>query len=106
MKFIYIRYNYGSTVPSSTVTQNTKVVNETRTIESYNITNTIKELKLKSDPGISPYATWMEDSDNSNLTFSLFVDLNQIGKIDKTKQWMKDMVKKCIRLENLKSLGI
>ena len=100
MNFIYIRYNYGQ------VTQNTKVVNETRTIESYNITNTIQELKLKSDPGISPYATWMEDSDNSYLTFSVFVDLNQIGKIDQKQQWMKDMVKKCIRLENLKLLGI
>ena len=100
MNFIYIRYNYGQ------VTQNTKVVNDTRSIESYNITNTIQELKLKSDPGISPYATWMEDSDNSYLTFSLFVDLNQISKIDEKQQWMKDMVKKCIRSENLKSLGI
>lgn len=101
MNFIYIRYNYGQ------VTQNSKVLDETRIIESYNITNTIQELKLKSDPGISPYATWMENNGNSSLlTFSVFVDLNQIGKIDKTKQWMKDMVKHCIRLENLKSLGI
>lgn len=100
MNFIYIRYNYGQ------VTQNSKVVNETRIIENYTISNTIEELKLKSNPGNSPYATWMEDSENSSLTFSVFVDINQISKIDDRKKWMKDMVKHCIRLENLKSLGI
>lgn len=100
MNFIYIRYNYGQ------VTQNSKVFNETRIIENYTISNTIEELKLKSNPGNSPYANWMEDSENSSLTFSVFVDINQISKIDNTKKWMKDMVKHCIRLENLKSLGI
>ena len=55
MNFIYIRYNYGQVVSQETlraVTQNSKVTQETRIIESYNITNTIQELKLKSDPGI------------------------------------------------------
>jgi hypothetical protein len=102
MKFIYIRYNYGSTVSQSEYGQ----VTETRIIENYTISNTIEELNLKSNPGNSPYATWMEDTANYYLTFSLFVDINQISKIDDTKKWMKDMVKHCIRLENLKSLGI
>jgi hypothetical protein len=104
MNYLHIKYNYGQFKEHERVgTIDSKTADDIREITSYKFSDNKEDLRLKSDPGNSPYATWVADSDDSSIKFSLYVNIKEFNKILGLR-WIDNMIKQCRRSENLKKL--
>jgi hypothetical protein len=108
MNYLHIKYKYGQLKEYGSVgtIRISKNVDDIREITSYKFSDNIEELELKSDPGSSPYATWIDNCDNY-IKFSLYVNIeefNEIFIVSRGLCWIDNMIKQCRRSENLKKL--
>jgi hypothetical protein len=103
MRYLYIKYNYLEVFSGTTFPGHLGPDKE-REVLSYVISDDIESLNLNSNPGISPYANWIDGSKDGNLVFGLYLDTHKIKKINKPITWIINMMNQCIRDEKIKIL--
>jgi hypothetical protein len=81
MRYLYIKYNYSYFQNIRSWNLHSQVIWDLiKKVLSYAISDDIESLNLNSNPGISPYANWIDGSKDGNLVFGLYLDTHKIKK--------------------------